>query len=130
MDYGYPFSYMKTNLSGGGTYVPDLTNPLTNQFNSFPVSSIPPVVDGDCGTVETFNYADFDNQDFCTAGDFYYSGTEYNGNMIYSCVGTGGGTTDTCSASYYINGDCGTIDGTTQTDLTAESENLCSYSIF
>ena len=87
------------------------------------------VTDGVCGTADgsTFNYADYDTQDWCSAGDFYFSGTEYNGTMLYSCTGTGGGTTDNCSASYYINGDCGTVSGTTQTSLGIENENLCSY---
>ena len=128
IDNGYPFNFYRTD-GGGGTYVPDLTYPLTS-FNSFPLVPLPADVDGVCGTADgsTFNYADYDTQDWCSAGDFYFSGTEYNGTMIYSCTGTGGGATDTCSASYYINGDCGTVSGTTQTSLSIENENLCSYS--
>lgn len=96
--------------------------------NGFPISSVPPLVDGACGTVTTFNYTDIELQDFCSAGDFYFTGTEYNGKMFYQCTGTGGGTNKNCSASYYINGDCGTLNGTTQASIGIENENLCSYS--
>ena len=115
---------------GGGTYAYEVYEPLTVPIGEywFPLE-YDAVTNGVCGTVDgsTFNYADFNTQNWCSAGDFYFSGTEYNGTMFYSCTGTGGGTTETCSASYYINGDCGTVSGTTQTSLGIENENLCSY---
>lgn len=126
----YMFGYKFSNGSGGTYLVGDAENPFTapSGENWFPLE-YNAVTNGVCGTADgsTFNYADINTQDWCSAGDFYYTGTEYNGNMLYSCVGTGGGTTDRCSASYYINGDCGTVSGTTQADLTVENENLCSY---
>jgi len=126
----YMFAYNFSNGSGGTYVVGDPENPFTapSGENWFPLE-YDAVTNGACGTVDgsTFNYADFNTQDWCSAGDFYFSGTEYNGTMFYYCTGTGGGTTDNCSASYYVNGDCGTVSGTTQTSLGIENENLCSY---
>ncbi len=126
----YMFSYQFSNGSGGTYLVGDAENPFTapSGENWFPLE-YDAVTDGACGTVDgsSFNYADFSTQDWCSAGDFYFSGTEYDGTMFYYCTGTGGGTNDNCSASYYINGDCGTVSGTTQASIGIENENLCSY---
>ena len=127
VDYMFDIGFLGGSHS---TYTYESYEPFTTPTgdNWFPLE-YDAVTDGACGTVDgsSFNYADFSTQDWCSAGDFYFSGTEYNGTMFYYCTGTGGGTTDNCSASYYINGDCGTVSGTTQTSLGIENENLCSY---
>lgn len=84
-------------------------------------------VDGVCGSVDgtTFNYADFDLQEFCSSGYFFTITGEVDGWYPYSCQGINGGTTDYCEANYYVNGDCGSVAGTSVESLTVDSSNLC-----
>ncbi|MFA6936374.1 MAG: hypothetical protein WCQ75_03490 [Bacilli bacterium] len=92
--------------------------------SSIPSSSI----DGVCGSANssTFDWADFDNQDFCSAGDFYLSGD--NGErIVYACTGLNGGTTQyNCSANYYYNGACGSASGSSFSSLDISNTDLCS----
>ena len=113
-----------SNLTGCGNTVIDVLWETT-----FPIVGTPSPVDGVCGLdVETpFNFSDWDLQTWCSSGDFYWSGAEYNGRVPYQCLGINGGNNVNCTASYYVNGDCGSVSHTSQSDLTIENENLCSY---
>lgn len=96
--------------------------------NDFPISSTPISVNGVCGSANgsTFDWADFDNQDFCSAGDFYLSG-DNSERIVYACEGSNGGTTQyNCSASYYYNGVCGSADNSSFSSLDVSSAGLCS----
>ncbi len=101
---------------------------ILTHSNNFPISSTPISVNGVCGSANssTFDWADFDNQDFCSSGDFYLSGD--NGErIIYACEGLNGGTTQyNCSASYYYNGVCGSASGSSFSSLDISSAGLCS----
>ncbi|MDD4411926.1 MAG: hypothetical protein PHO58_05485, partial [Bacilli bacterium] len=115
---------------GGGTYSFESESEpvmILTYSNDFPIVGTPISVNGVCGSVNgsTFDWADFDNQEFCSTGEFYYTGTEYNGTMQYACLGTGGGSDDYCSASYYINGECGTANGG-YFSTSPETSTLCS----
>ena len=126
----YPWQFQ--NIYGGyGTYVyndPTQPNYPFTASTTFPILGTPIPIDGVCGSVNgsTFDWADFDNQDFCSAGDFYLSGD--NGErIIYACVGLNGGTTQyNCSASYYYNGVCGPASGSSFSSLDVSNTGLCS----
>lgn len=83
---------------------PYFDNVLLGNF-PFTNGSTPVPINGECGTANgsTFDWDDFDNQDFCSAGDFYLAGD--NGErIIYACEGLNGGTTQyNCFADYYYD---------------------------
>ena len=113
----------KIEISGGqssdNTYIDNFTI-----SDTIPSSAI----DGVCGSANssTFDWADFDNQDFCSAGNFYLSGD--NGErIIYACEGLNGGITQyNCSANYYYNGACGSASNSSFSSLDISNTDLCS----
>lgn len=109
-----------------GSYVPvDLSKYVQNS-NTFPISSTPPTINGVCGSANgsTFDWADFDNQDFCSTGTYTLNSIS-SGSITWDCEGSGGGTTESCSANYYINGECGTANGG-YFSTSPEVSTLCS----
>ena len=108
----YIFNYQTSAYPGGpvtssGAYpnyyiIPEA--PFT-MSSIFPIKSSPSPIDGVCGSANgsTFDWDDFDNQDFCSSGDFYLAGD--NGErIIYHCAGLNGGTNQyNCFADYYYN---------------------------
>ncbi|MDD2227712.1 MAG: hypothetical protein PHH71_03970, partial [Clostridia bacterium] len=129
-DLGVDYYYLGGGFSSGGTYVINegyLEYPFTAS-TTFPILGTPVSVNGVCGSVNgsTFDWADFDNQDFCSSGDFYLSGD--NGErIIYACEGLNGGTTQyNCSASYYYNGVCGSASNSSFSSLDISNTDLCS----
>ena len=118
-------------VSTGGNYTfQDENDPISilTYSNDFPILGTPISVNGVCGSANgsTFDWADFDNQDFCSSGDFYLSGD--NGErIIYACEGLNGGTTQyNCSASYYYNGACGSASNSSFSSLDISNTDLCS----
>ena len=103
---------------------------ISTYIDNFVISDTLPSssIDGLCGSANgsTFDWADFDNQDFCSAGDFYLLGD--NGETIkYACQGLNGGTTQYyCSADYYYNGVCGSADKSSFSSLDVSHTGLCS----
>ena len=112
------------SISSGGTTT---TDRLT-MSSTFPIEGSPSPINGVCGDANgsTFDWADFDNQDFCSSGDFYLSGD--NGErIVYACEGLNGGTTQyNCSADYYYNGVCGSADKSSFSSLDVSHTGLCS----
>lgn len=107
-----------------------LTNAYVDNFtiSDTLLSNDPDPIDGVCGAANgsTFDWDDFDNQDFCSAGDFYLAG-DSGERIIYHCAGLNGGTTQyNCSASYYYNGVCGSASGSSFSSLDVSSAGLCS----
>ena len=101
---------------------------------TFPIEGTSPPVDGLCGEVDgtTFDYADVESLEFCSAGDFFTITGPVDGYFPYSCQGINGGSTDYCESYYYINGECGTADGG-YFSTSPETSTLCSsesYLIF
>jgi len=112
---------------GGGDSIGSVTMPITHS-TTFPILGTPIPINGVCGAANgsTFDWADFDNQDFCSSGDFYLSG-DNSESIIYACVGLNGGTTQyNCSASYYYNGVCGSASGSSFSSLDVSNTGLCS----
>ena len=111
----------KITIKGsGGT-----TNAYIDNFiisDTLPSSSI----DGLCGSANgsTFDWADFDNQDFCSTGTYALNSIS-SGLITWDCEGSGGGTTESCSDNYYINGECGTANGG-YFSTSPEVSTLCS----
>lgn len=94
-------------LNISGNYVTDRDSWFSNYPYGANISSLitPQSINGVCGDANgsTFDYANFNTQDFCSAGDFYLSG-DSGERIIYACVGLNGGTTQyNCHADYYHN---------------------------
>ncbi|MCK9578750.1 hypothetical protein M0R01_04670, partial [bacterium] len=82
----------------------------------------PTPVNGSCGTANGGNFLLIPTTNLCAVGTAsLVSGT---GPWTWTCSGTNGGTTASCSANLTINGVCGSSNGTKGT--TAPTTNLCA----
>jgi len=80
---------------------------------------------GACGTVNGTNVSTLTSAspNLCSSGTV--TGFTGTGPWTWICSGNYGGTNASCSANMKINGDCGTVAGTSVTALASTSPNLC-----
>jgi hypothetical protein len=80
---------------------------------------------GVCGIVDGSSVISLaaTSPNLCSAGSV--SGFSGTGPWTWSCTGAYTGTTANCSAKLKVNGDCGTVAGTSVSTLTNTSPNLC-----
>ena len=79
-------------------------------------------VNGVCGSANNQAFFTAPTSNLCSVGTA--SAVNGTGHWIWTCAGSNGGNTASCSASLEINGACGTSNGGTFT--SAPTSNLCS----
>lgn len=84
--------------------------------------SAPLKQDGICGSSNGQGFNTAPSSDLCNPGAA--STVTGSGPWFWTCVGSGGGSTDSCSAVKKIDGICGTAQG--KASATAPTTNLCS----
>ena len=136
-------SFLKTNATGNCKYYSFKYNALPGKFSTSPASCKPTTwsfyatltassgggssVNGACGTSNGGSDSSAPTANLCSAGTA--STVSGSGPWSWSCAGSGGGTTATCSATKVasappVNGACGSANGGTVS--TAPTANLCT----
>ena len=135
--------FLKTNVTGNCAYYSYKFGSLPSKFSTSPVSCNPTTwsfyatltasssgtssVNGACGSSNGGSLASAPTANLCSAGTA--STVSGSGPWSWSCAGSGGGTTATCSATKAVaaqpvNGACGSSNGATVS--TAPTANLCT----
>ena len=135
--------FLKTNLTGNCAYYSYKFGGLPSKFSTSPVSCNPTTwsfyatltasssgsssVKGACGSSNGGSLASAPTANLCSAGTA--STVSGSGPWSWTCAGSGGGTSATCSATKAVaaqpvNGSCGSANGTTVS--TAPTANLCT----
>ena len=121
--YSYNFGSLPSTFSTS----PVSCNPTTRSFYATLTlaSTSPSAVNGACGSSNGESLASTPTANLCGTGTA--STVSGSGPWSWSCAGSSGGTTATCSAldpPPPVNGACGSANGTTVS--TAPSANLCT----
>lgn len=131
-DYLESCSIRQINLywSGQGSLTFNLS-----PYEDFPLSSTPPVVNGECGSANGQNLTQIppDEEDACNSGNFINFSVGYDElgtalNYVWLCEGSGGGSSVACASANVedpVNGECGTADGQTISSAPLEYQK-CS----
>src|SRR5208282_4723650 len=130
--------FMKTNASGNCEMYGHKFGSLPSQFSASPNSCTPTtwsfyaaltlasggggIVSGGCGSSNGADLTSAPTANLCSAGTA--SSVSGSGPWNWTCAGSGGGTTASCSALLEISGACGSANGVTAS--TAPTANLCS----
>jgi len=88
----------------------------------FTGGAAPTPVDGTCGSSQGGSFTSAPSTNLCSAGTAS-SVTTGSTTYTWSCVGSNGGSTASCSANIAVNGSCGSANGTSSYD---QPTNLCS----
>jgi hypothetical protein len=115
-DYSYTFGSLPATFS--------TSPPYSDAYHwSFYATLTPaPVVNGACGSANGTDLTSAPTTNLCSAGT--QSSVTGSGPWDWTCAGSNGGSTASCSANLEINGTCGSANGT---DLTsAPTTNLCN----
>lgn len=123
----------KLNLNGGTPFNGSTLYLLSSTTDYFPFPLTPISVDGTCGTANgiTPTTIPIPENEACSSGTLnnMHDYTTYEGIVFaWSCLGSGEGTSTTCSSlplSDPVNGACGTANGQTLSSEPSE-ENKCS----
>ena len=136
-------SFLETHVTGNCAYYSYKFGSLPSKFSTSPVSCNPTTwsfyatltasssgtssVNGACGSSNGGSLASAPTANLCSAGTA--STVSGSGPWSWSCAGSGGGTTATCSATKAVaaqpvNGACGSSNGATVS--TAPTANLCT----
>ena len=121
------YSYAYGSLPGKFSTSPASCNPTTRSFYATLTlaSTSPSAVNGACGSSNGESLASVPTANLCSTGTA--STVSGSGPWSWSCAGSGGGTTATCSAldpPPPVNGACGSANGGTVS--TAPTANLCT----
>ena len=133
--------FLKTNATGNCKYYSFKYNALPGKFSTSPASCNPTTwsfyatlvaattvaVNGACGSSNGATLTSAPTANLCTTGTA--STVSGSGPWSWSCAGSNGGTTATCSAlkvasTQGVNGTCGSSNGATLT--SAPTANLCT----
>jgi hypothetical protein len=129
-------SFVKTNGSGNCEYYSYEFGSLPSKFNTSPTSCTPTtwsfyatfssgggtIVNGACGSSNGAKLTTAPTTNLCSAGTASTVGG--SGPWNWTCAGSKGGTTASCSALLEISGACGSANGVAVS--TAPTANLCS----
>ena len=121
------YSYKFGNLPSKFSTSPASCNPTTWSFYATLVAATTVAVNGACGSSNGATLTSAPTANLCTTGTA--STVSGSGPWSWSCAGSNGGTTATCSAlkvasTQGVNGTCGSSNGATLT--SAPTTNLCS----
>jgi hypothetical protein len=94
----------------------------TAKITNFTVTTVASAVNGACGASNGADLTSKPSTNLCTAGTA--SSVSGIGPWSWSCAGTNGGTTASCSALLKTNGSCGTSNGASLS--SAPTTGLCS----
>ena len=129
-------SFVKTNASGNCAYYGYNFGSLPSEFSASPNSCTPATwsfyatmtlpaasaVNGACGSSNGADSTSKPTANLCSAGAA--SSVNGSGPWNWTCAGSGGGTTASCSSLYEINGACGSSNGASL--ASAPTSGLCS----